>query len=175
MDRNQISKIPSDLLLNLELLEEINLAHNELVDVPEKLFSRNFHLKSVDFSSNKIKFVSKKLFESLTELEVVKFRGNQIESLDAVFRDCRKLKRVDFSYNRISKVSGEIFHQNASLDECRYYQECGFEGNPCTEENNVSYNLSNCTENWNRVSSLLENGEFKIIRRKFLFKTRLCR
>eukprot|EP00330_Aristerostoma_sp_ATCC50986_P004456 CAMPEP_0114576516 /NCGR_PEP_ID=MMETSP0125-20121206/1264_1 /TAXON_ID=485358 ORGANISM="Aristerostoma sp., Strain ATCC 50986" /NCGR_SAMPLE_ID=MMETSP0125 /ASSEMBLY_ACC=CAM_ASM_000245 /LENGTH=247 /DNA_ID=CAMNT_0001765081 /DNA_START=1240 /DNA_END=1983 /DNA_ORIENTATION=- len=113
LNDNQLEEFPSDVLIELPQLEELELKGNKLTnlldDIPESQYMDIFHhLKHLDLSQNKFEHMPK-FISYLPRLRVLFMSYNKINNIDNLFNEyVEKLEILDVSNNKIKNISDEI-------------------------------------------------------------------
>lgn len=102
--------LPTVLLLNLESLERISLAGNQLQEISEGTFQHLYNLTAIDLSYNAIERIDNGAFVGLINLYSLDLRGNRLTSfVGEHFNTGTGLEILDLSDNRISQLSPTAF------------------------------------------------------------------
>lgn len=102
--------LPTVLLLNLESLEGISLAGNQLQEIDEGTFQHLYNLTTIDLSYNIIEHIENGAFVGLINLYSLNLRGNKLTSfVGEHFNTGTGLEILDLSNNRINQVSPTTF------------------------------------------------------------------
>ncbi|XP_032681328.1 protein artichoke [Odontomachus brunneus] len=102
--------LPTVLLLNLESLEKISLAGNQLQEIDEGTFQHLYNLTAIDLSYNMIERIDNGAFVGLINLYSLNLRGNSLTSfVGEHFNTGTGLEVLDLSNNHISQLSPTAF------------------------------------------------------------------
>lgn len=106
----ELKILPTVLLLNLESLERISLAGNQLQEINESTFQHLYNLTAIDLSYNDIEHIDHGAFVGLINLYSLNLRGNRLVSfVGEHFNTGTGLEILDLSDNRISQLSPTAF------------------------------------------------------------------
>ncbi|XP_071573008.1 uncharacterized protein [Temnothorax nylanderi] len=106
----ELKILPSVLLLNLESLERISLASNQLQEIDEGTFQYLYNLTTIDLSYNAIEHIDNNAFVGLINLYSLNLRDNRLTSfIGEHFNTGTGLEILDLSDNRINQLSQTAF------------------------------------------------------------------
>lgn len=120
--------LPTVLLLNLESLERISIAGNQLQEIDEGTFQYLYNLTTIDLSYNVIEHIDNGSFVGLINLYSLNLRGNKLTSfIGEYFNTGTGLEILNLSGNRISQLSPTAFAihprlRRLDLSENRFVQ-----------------------------------------------------
>lgn len=108
--RNNILKLPSDLLANCRVLNSLSLSKNRISQIDEDAFRQLPFLTVLDLSSNQIDTLDDNVFKSLISLETLRLNNNKIQAISSDnFLYTTKLQTLDLSYNSIQTIEEGSF------------------------------------------------------------------
>ncbi|KAL0132508.1 hypothetical protein PUN28_000330 [Cardiocondyla obscurior] len=106
----ELKILPTVLLLNLEFLEKISLAGNQLQKIDENAFQFFYNLTTIDLSYNAIEYIDNNAFVGVINLYSLNLRGNRLTSfIGEHFNTGTGLEILDLSHNRINQLSPTAF------------------------------------------------------------------
>ena len=119
---NSIEKFSVDQFRQMESLEELSLAKNQLATLPGLGFSGLTNLVEVRVNGNFLTRITEEMFAGLEEsVERIDLRDNQISTIDKdSFRRLKKLKRVYLKGNPVAPPGSNV----ATLSEFYCGQRC---------------------------------------------------
>lgn len=100
LNDNGITKIPVSLF-NLPLLENIDLARNQIEYLPGIIDCGCKNLKRINLMENRLTSIPK-AFEGLSQLEVINCAENKIATIPGGWEYFQNLKEVNFAINHLS-------------------------------------------------------------------------
>ncbi|XP_015171011.1 PREDICTED: protein toll-like [Polistes dominula] len=119
LSHNGLTKIPSDLFINIPLLEHIDLSNNSL-SLPGDIFYKNPKLKHINLFYSGLEEIHNGTFNNLTNLEYLNIGSNHLYEIKAeTFGQLVSLKYLDLSHHQLP-----IFNENQVLKEL-YLSNCG--------------------------------------------------
>lgn len=106
----ELKILPTVLLLNLESLERLSLADNQLQEIDEGTFQYLYNLTIIDLSYNAIQHINNNAFIDLINLYSLNLRGNKLTSfIGEYFNTGTGLEILDLSDNSINTLSQTAF------------------------------------------------------------------
>ncbi|XP_014468508.1 PREDICTED: chaoptin [Dinoponera quadriceps] len=110
ISRTDLRILPTVLLLNIESLERIFVAGNQLQEIDEGTFQHLYNLTTIDLSYNMIGRIDNGAFVGLINLYTLSLRGNRLTSfVGEHFNTGTGLEVLDLSDNRIDQLSPTAF------------------------------------------------------------------
>ncbi|XP_044737790.1 protein clarinet-like isoform X2 [Chrysoperla carnea] len=107
---NNIKQLPPNIFANLENLERLDLSSNQLTYLPDELFLIDGGvLENINLANNNIQHISEKLFKGSYFLTTLNLSNNKMKTIGTnTFESCIDLKTLDLSGNNLgSNVSRE--------------------------------------------------------------------
>ncbi|GLH04177.1 Toll-like receptor Tollo [Gryllus bimaculatus] len=108
MARNELRALPAGAFFGLARLRELYLARNPLRQVAPRLFAGLTALRLLDLAFTGLTELPQGAFEGLTMLEHVNLRGNELTTLPGKVFSEQNLISLDLSKNELSTIPGLI-------------------------------------------------------------------
>ncbi len=110
-DKGLTDLIGFDEIPDLNTLQELHLAHNELVALPENIFHGLIQLRSLRLNNNDLITLPVNIFRGLTSLQWLYLDNNQlIELPENIFGGLTVLEGLNLSDNQLTSFPDNIFH-----------------------------------------------------------------
>ena len=120
-----LQNLSDTMFTGLSNLLMLNLGYNDLHHLPSGVFVRLTKLEVLDLSSNDLDYLPSGVFVGLTKLKVLDLSDNNLDHLPSgVFVGLTKLKVLDLSYNRLyhsTSLPTDIFQPLIHLEQLKLF------------------------------------------------------
>ena len=128
---NNISELPSDLLMFMSQLENFYIEHNELKAIPKGFFKNNPNIDWIAADGNKITSLEDGTFEGLDNLTILDLTDNNISKISKdAFKGMPKIIQLGLYGNKLSTLEDGTLTPVAGSLKQLYLQENNFKSLP---------------------------------------------
>ena len=128
---NNITELPSDLLMMMPQLENFYMENNKLTSIPKGFFKNNTKLNWIALDGNEITTLEDGTFKGLDQLTILGLENNKISKVDKnAFEGMKKIEQLSLYGNNLTTLEDGCLKPLAGSLKMLFLQENNMESLP---------------------------------------------